>query len=148
MNNYESYPPDDDIEQLIEREEILNHYLNVRDLSYDELIGRLEKYGGKIAFHDSERLIEICSTFTAGTIVEFSEQQIPGDYQSGILVDDAFLLPLSTIDRPQNIYRPQLCATIQDHNGVIDTLLFPIRRRSDDTYIAAGLKVVDEKESK
>jgi hypothetical protein len=140
MTNYEHANDDDEIEQSLERDELVDRYLNERDMSYDELVAELEKLGGRLVFHDSERLAQITSIFPAGTSVEFSEQSIPGQYQAGIITEDTFLVPLVSIDRSQNLYRPQLCATIQDELGVIDTLLFPIAKRSDDRIEVTGLR--------
>ncbi|HEV7952351.1 MAG TPA: hypothetical protein VGO98_03165, partial [Candidatus Saccharimonadales bacterium] len=63
-------------------------------------------------------------------------------YQSGTLTEDTFLVPLANIDRPQNIYRPQLCATIQDSHGMVDTLLFPIRKHSDGKLEVTGIRLL------
>jgi hypothetical protein len=140
MTNYERSNDDNEIKQALVRDELVDHYLNERDMSYDELVAELERLGGRLIFHDSERLAQITGTFPGGTTVEFSEQSIPGQYQAGIIIEDTFLVPLANIDRPQNIYRPQLCATIQDEHGAIDTLLFPIAKRSDDRIEVTGLR--------
>lgn len=141
MTNYEFPNDDNEIELALARDELVDSYLNERDIAYDELVAELEQLGGRLIFHDSERLAQIVGTFPAGTSVEFSEQSIPGQYQAGIITEDPFLVPLASIDRPQNVYRPQLCATIQDTHGVIDTLLFPIAKRSDDRMEVVGLRI-------
>jgi hypothetical protein len=141
MTNYEYTSSNDNIEQADEREALVDHYLNERDLSYDGLINQLENLGGRLAFHDTEQLPQIPAAFTAGTTVAFSERLIPGDYQIGTLTEDTFLVPLASIDHPQNLYRPQLCATIQDTQGTIDALLFPIAKRSDGTFEVRGIKI-------
>lgn len=141
MTNYEYNKSDNDIEQAIERDELVDRYLNERDISYDELIALLEQHGGRLVFHDSVQLAQITAAFPLGTAVEFSEQQIPGDYQSGTIIEGCFLVPLASIDRPQNIYRPQLCATIQDAHGTVDTLLFPIRKHSNGELGVSGIQV-------
>jgi hypothetical protein len=140
MTNYNFYSPDNEIELTEAREALVDSYLNQRDTSYDDLVAHLERLGGKIAFHDSEKLTELTAEYSVGTLVRFSEKNIPSDYQSGTLTDDAFLVPLSSIDRPQNIYRPHLCATIQNDHAIVNTLLFPIAKRSDGHLEVVGLR--------
>lgn len=140
MKNAEYPTSDDDIRHAIEREELIDHYLSSGDLSYDTVISQLEERGGQILFHDSERLSQLAAGFPAGVTVMFSEQNIPDTWHIGILTEDAFLVPVSSIDRPQNLYRPHLCVTIQDERGIVDTLLFPIAKRSDDSIETIGVK--------
>jgi hypothetical protein len=142
MMNSEYFTPHDDIEQSIEREELIDHYLDQRDISYEELIDQLEKHGGKLAFHDSEQLAQLQASFTAGTRVEFSEQHFPSEYQPGVLMEDTFLVPFANIDRQPALYRPHLCATIQDDRGIIDVLLLAVAKRSNGTLEVNGLSLV------
>lgn len=139
--------PHDDAEQSVERDELIDHYLEQRDYSYDELIDKVREHGGQIAFHDSERLAQLCAAFVAGTSVVFSEQQVPGEYQPGILTEDAFLVPFANIDHQPALYRPRVCATIQNVEGATDTLLFPVVRHSDGSYGVGGLKVIPAQHS-
>lgn len=142
MTNYEFHlPPDDDIDQPDERDELVDRYLDERAVSYDELISQLEKLGGKLVFHDSEQLTQISAAFLAGATVEFSEPYGLPSYQPGTLTEDTLLVPLANIDRPQNLYRPHLCATIQDIHGTVDTLLFPIAKRSDGKLEVRGIQI-------
>ncbi len=139
MMNPEYFTPHDDIEQTIERDELIDRYLDQRDMPYEALIDQLEKHGGRLVFHDSEQLAQLCAAFPASTVVEFSEQQFPSEYQPGILVEDAFLVPFANIDHQPTLYRPHLCATIQDSHGTVDTLLFPVARRSSGRLEVSGL---------
>lgn len=138
--NPEYFIPHDDTENAAERDDLVDQYLNQRDVSYDELICQLQEHGGKLIFHDSEQLASICAAFPAGTSVEFSESLFPDDYQLGILVEDTFLMPFAHIGQP-SLYRPRLCTTIQDSHGTIDTLLLPIAKHSDGSFEVSGLRV-------
>lgn len=140
MTDPEYYSPDNEIRQALERDETVHQYLETRSLSYDGLIDNLQKLGGRVLFHNSEQLAQIANVFTAGKTVEFSELDIPSDYQTGTLLEDSFIVPLSSIDRPQNLYRPQLCATIQNNDGIVDTLLFPLAKNSDGTITVLGIR--------
>lgn len=143
MNHEYPLPPDDseqEIEQEIEREELVERYLDERDMLYEELIDQLKKHGGEIAFHDAEQLAQLCATFSTGAVVEFSELQVPGDYQTGTIAEDSFLVPHAR-DRQPKVYRPYLCITIQDAHGVVDVVLYPIAQRSSGRLEVGGLRI-------
>ena len=142
MTSHEYHlPSDDDIEQEIEREELVEHYLDERDMSYEELIDQLKKLGGEIAFHDSEQLARLCASFSTGVKVEFSELQIPGDYQPGTITEDSFLVPHANMGRQPKTYRPYICVTIQDTQGTIDVVLYPVAQRSTGRLEVGGLRI-------
>ncbi len=139
MNNYES-PIDNVIANELAREELIERYLDAYEHSYDSLVAKLKELGARLVLDDSERLLQLSAYFEAGVTVMFSEQQLPGGYQPGTIIEDSFLVPVSTIDRPHHLYRPHLCATIQDTHGVVDTLLFPVAMRSSGVYEVMGLR--------
>ena len=140
MNSYESFSPNNDPWLADERDELIDRYLIERDSSYEELVEKLAGYDGRVAFHDSEQLDRLCATYPAGTKVEFSEQVTPGSFQPGIIVEDTFMVPFANPDHERNLYRPHLCATIQNFDGVVDVLLLPVSKRSDGRLDVLGLR--------
>ena len=125
-----------------EREALIDRYLVERDMSYEELMEKLAEYDGRMAFHDSEQLDRLCAAYPAGTKVEFSEQVTAGSYQPGIILEDTFMVPFANPDHERNLYRPYLCATIQNIEGVVDTLLLPVSKRSDGRLDVSGLRTI------
>jgi hypothetical protein len=142
MTNHEYPTNDDEIEHAILRDELVDHYLNERHISYGELLAQLHSLGGNVIFHDDEQLTAIAAMYSAETKVEFSERAVPDEYQPGIVTEDSFLVPVARIDRPQEVYRPHLCLTIKNISGVVDTLLLPIAKRSDERYEVIGVRAV------
>lgn len=144
MTNPEFFSLNNDPSLADERDELIDRYLVERDSSYEELVEKLAEYDGCVAFHDSEQLDRLCATYPAGTKVEFSEQVTPGGFQLGIIVEDTFMVPFANSHRERNLYRPYLCATIQNTDGVVDTLLLPVSKRSDGRFEVLGLRLLPE----
>ena len=142
MTNPEFSSYHDDLEFADERDELIDQYLVERDMSYEELMEKLAEYNGRIAFHDSEQLDRLCVVYPTGTKVEFSEQVTAGSFQPGIIVEDTFMVAFANPDHERNLYRPYLCATIQNIEGVVDTLLLPVSKRSDGRFDVSGLRTI------
>ena len=142
MNNHESFSPNNDPWLADEREQLVDRYIDERDMSYEELMEKLAEYDGRVAFHDSEQLDRLCATYPAGTKVEFSEQVAEDSFQPGVIVEDTFMVPFANPDHERNLYRPYLCATIQNLEGVVDTLLLPVSKRSDGRLDVSGLRTI------